>query len=152
MENRISIEIPQKDLDVMRDSLNTIRDTMSKYLLSLTPDQRKRMAKMSDGTEPFVEKVMEYSVTDPQFCPPYMDVVELKKDLEAYEKLKPFLTAAAQLGDELSDTAMMAGSEAYTSALSYYNSVKMAAKMNVNGAKAIYEDLKKRFEKSSKRE
>lgn len=152
MENRISITIPEVDLQVMRDALNTIRETMGQYFSSLTPEQRRRLAKMSDGTEPFVEKVMEYSVTDPQFNPPYMDVAELKKDLDAYSQLKPFVTAASQLEDELSDTAMLAGSEAYAAALSYYNSVKMASKLNVNGAKAIYEDLRKRFEHKSKKE
>lgn len=113
---------------------------------SLTPAQPRELAKMSDGTEPFVAKVMDYALTDPQFNPAYMNVAELKKDLGAYSNLKPFVTAASQLEDELSDTAMLAGSEAYTQSLSYYNSVKMAARLNVNGAKAIYEDLKKRFE------
>jgi hypothetical protein len=41
----------------------------------------------------------------------------------------------------------MSGSEAYTAALAYYNSVKQAAKMNVPNAKSIYKDLKQRFEK-----
>jgi len=40
---------------------------------------------------------------------------------------------------------MLAGSEAYVAALSFYNSVKQAAKLNVPEAKTIYEDLKKRF-------
>ena len=44
---------------------------------------------------------------------------------------------------------MMAGSEAYIASLSYYNSVKMAAKLNVPGAKPIYDDLKKRFTKNA---
>jgi GrpB-like predicted nucleotidyltransferase (UPF0157 family) len=43
------------------------------------------------------------------------------------------------------DTTMVAGSEAYQFALIFYNSVKMAARQDIPGAKAIYEDLKKRF-------
>jgi hypothetical protein len=103
---------------------------------------------MSDGTEPFVAKVMDYAVSDPQFAPPYMDVPEMKKDFDAVSELLPLLRTVDQLEDNLSDTAMMAGSEAYVAALSYYNSVKMAAKMNVPGAKAIYDDLAKRFTRS----
>ena len=152
MENRISIIIPQADLKKLREALDTIRITMEKYVISLTPEQRKRMAKMSDGTEAFVTKVMDYAVTDPQFNPAYMDVAELKKDLDAYLQLKPFVTAANQLQDDLNDTAVMAGSEAYAAALAYYGAVKMGVRMNVNGAKAIYEDLKKRFEQRTKRE
>ncbi len=45
-------------------------------------------------------------------------------------------------------TVMETGGESYVNALSYYNSVKQATKMNVPGAKSIYEDLRKRFEKS----
>lgn len=44
---------------------------------------------------------------------------------------------------------MVAGSEAYSAALTYYNTVKQANNMNIPGAKVIYEDLKKRFEKTN---
>jgi hypothetical protein len=43
------------------------------------------------------------------------------------------------------DTEMVAGSEAYQSALVFYNSVKMAARQDISGDKAVYEELKKRF-------
>jgi len=36
----------------------------------------------------------------------------------------------------------MADGESYINALSYYNSIKQAAKMDIPGAKSIYEDLK----------
>ncbi|WP_339923198.1 hypothetical protein [uncultured Cyclobacterium sp.] len=43
-----------------------------------------------------------------------------------------------QVESSLNDTVMVAGSEAYLGALSYYNSVKYATKLNVAGAKIIY--------------
>lgn len=49
------------------------------------------------------------------------------------------------------DTIMMAGSEAYIAALMYYNSIKRVAAENVPGAKAIYDDLKVRFEINQKK-
>jgi hypothetical protein len=51
--------------------------------------------------------------------------------------------------DNLRDTQMLAGSDAYTAALAYYNSVKQAAKMNVPNAKTIQEELGKRFERGA---
>jgi len=150
-ENVISIEIPQADIQAVRDALATINATLAPYLLALTPDQRRTLPKMSDGTEPFVAKVMDYATNDPQFSPPFMDVPEMKKDFDAVSQLMPLLRTVTQLQNNLSDTTMMAGSEAYVAALSYYNSVKMAARMNVPGAKAIYDDLKKRFESSGRR-
>lgn len=146
-ENVISIEIPEADLQAVKDALSTIQTTLAPYLLALTPDQRKTIPKMSDGTEPFVGKVMDYATGDAQFAPPYMDVPEMKKDFEATSQLLPLLRMVEQIESNLNDTVMMAGSEAYIAALSYYNSVKMAAKMNVPGAKPIFDDLKKRFSK-----
>jgi hypothetical protein len=43
---------------------------------------------------------------------------------------------------------MLAGSEAYVAALSYYNTVKLASQMDIPNSKTIYEDLKTRFKKS----
>jgi len=147
--NVISIEIPQAELDTVKAALITIQTTLAPYVLALTPDQRMQLPKMGDSTVPFVSKVMDYATSDPQFTPPYMDVPELKKDFDAVQALLPILRTVDQLEDNINDTTMMAGSEAYIAALSYYNSVKMAAKMNIPGAKAIYDDLKKRFEKKS---
>jgi hypothetical protein len=150
MENRISIVIPEEVLKEIRECLNKARTLMAPYAESLTPKQRQGMAKMSDGTEAFVVKALDFMLSDPQFNPPYIEVAELQKDVDAYFLLKPFDTLAKQLSDEFSDTVMMAGSEAYTTALAYYNAVKMAARMNVPGAKAIYEELRKRFEGQGK--
>jgi hypothetical protein len=43
----------------------------------------------------------------------------------------------------------LAGSEAYVTALAYYNSVKLGAKLDVPNAKAVYSDLKIRFDRAS---
>jgi hypothetical protein len=50
-----------------------------------------------------------------------------------------------QLEEGISDTQMTAGSEAFQTALVFYNSVKVAASQNISGAKAVYEELKRRF-------
>jgi hypothetical protein len=147
MENRISIVIPEEVLKEIRECLTKARTLMAPYAESLTPQQRQSMPKMSDGSEAFVMKSLDFMASDPQFNPPYLDVAELQKDLDAYFQLKPFDTLAKQLSDEFRDTFMLAGSEAYSVALVYYNTVKMGARMNVPGAKAIYEELRKRFER-----
>ncbi|WP_439475703.1 hypothetical protein [Algoriphagus formosus] len=127
-----------------------MQSILAPYVVALTPDQRRTLPKMSDGTEPFVGKVVEYADSNPQFLPPFVNKEEFDKDWEAVSSLLPLLRLCTQIYDNLSDTTMLAGSEAYVSALSYYNSVKQAAKVNVPDAKAIYEDLRKRFERRSR--
>ncbi|AFL85271.1 hypothetical protein Belba_2728 [Belliella baltica DSM 15883] len=151
MENRISIEIPEADLAAAKAALEQVQSILAPYVIALTPDQRRTLPKMSDGTEPFVAKVVEYANDDPQFLPPFVDKGEFDKDWRAISGLLPLYRLCNQIADNLSDTTMLAGSEAYVSALSYYNSVKQAAKVNVPDAKAIYEDLRKRFNGQGRR-
>ncbi|MBN3520366.1 hypothetical protein JYB62_10155 [Algoriphagus lutimaris] len=152
IENRNSIEIPEAVLADALGKLNEARELLAPYLIALTPTQRKDLLKMSDGSRPFVEKVMDYVDSEPQFLPPYLPVEELKKDWGAVKGLGPILNSANLFNDNLSDTLMLAGSESFDGALSYYNTVKYAARMNAPGAKGIYEDLKKRFDKNSSEE
>ncbi len=85
--------------------------------------------------------------SDAEFAPAYMDVAELKKDVDAVGTLTELARPIEQLNRTLDDTIMLAGSEAYVASLAYYNSVKRAAKINVPGALTIHEDLKKRFDR-----
>jgi hypothetical protein len=151
MENRISIEIPPADLQAIKAALQQIQALLAPHVIALTPEQRKTIPKMSDGTEPFVDKVMDYAVNNSEFLPAFVSLGELQKDWNATSGLMPLLRMVDQIRDTMGDTAMLAGSEAYKGALSYYNSVKQAAKMNAPDAKAIYEDLRKRFEKQGRK-
>ncbi|SHN35115.1 hypothetical protein SAMN04488057_1253 [Cyclobacterium lianum] len=147
--NSISIQIPEAELTSIREALNTLKTTLGPYLIALTPAQRQTVPKMSDGTIPFVEKAMEYAQADGQFLPPYVQLQEMEKDWMTVKNLMPVLRDLQQLESNLNDSVMMAGSEAYVGALSYYNSVKYGARINVADAKVIYEDLRQRFSRSA---
>jgi hypothetical protein len=145
VENLISIEIPSEKIAKAQDAIKTLENLLREYLISLTAEDRKETPKLGDKNLPFVNKTLDYSVTNPEFVPPYMSVPELRKDIDAVIQLNQLYRPLLQLADQLSDTIMLAGSEAYGATLAYYNSVKQAAKMNVPGAKLIYEELSKRF-------
>jgi hypothetical protein len=148
MDNKIDFVIPEEAVDSAIERLNEAAAVLQPYLIALTPEERMTIPKMSDKTMPFVEKSLEYCQSAPQFAPPYLDRDALDGDFEVTRQLTTIFRIVKALNDGLSDTIMEAGGEAYINALSYYNSVKQAAKMNVPGAKSIYEDLNKRFEKS----
>ena len=151
MENTINFNIPDEVANEVNEALAQITNLLQPYLIALTPEQRHDIPKMNDRTVPFVEKTLAYAQSSPQFAPPYMDVKALDMDMKVHGQLMPLLRTVKQLCDGLDDTTMEAGAESYVNALSYYNSVKQAAKMNVPGAKAIYDDLQKRFERKSKK-
>ena len=144
-ENLVSIEISQEDKQAITDSIQMLKDKLLPYLKSLTIDDRRKLPKMSDGTIPFVQKSLEYAEVNQQFAPAYVDIPEMKKDVEAVSELTQYFRAVEELHEHLDDTIMLAGSEAYVAALAFYNSVKFASKMNQPGAEPIYDDLKQRF-------
>ncbi len=146
-ENTVSIEFTPEDQTTIKDALTTLSDTLKSYLVALQPDERMELPKMSDGSAPFVNKALNYAESNSELAPAYLDIPELKKDVQAVEMLTQFHRTISQLNENMSDTIMLAGSEAYTAALTFYNSVKQASKMNVPGAKTIYDDLKQRFNK-----
>lgn len=147
-KNTVSIQIPEAELQTVKEAIATLKTTLSPYLIAISAEERQRIPKMGDGTIPFVEKVMDYAQEDSQFLPPFIDLNELSKDWEVVKKLAPLLRDLQQVESNLNDTVMMAGSEAYVGALGYYNSVKYGARVNVADAKVIHEDLKQRFNRS----
>lgn len=150
-ENAISIEIPEAEITRVMELLNEVNGILDQYLVSLTPEQRRTIPKMADGSEPFVMKVLSYCKSDPIYCPPFLNVEELDKDFKVVEQLNPVYRNLNSLLDRVRDTKMLAGSESYVNSLSYYNSVKLAAKKNVGNAETVFDDLRKRFEANGKR-
>jgi len=145
-ENRVSLQIPSEILTEINTLIQNASAKLSPYLISLTPVERKTIPKMKDASMSFVEKALAYSESNPQFAPPYLNVPEMRIDLKAASDLTTVFRPLEQLYSLMNDTIMLCGSEAYTASLTYYNSVKFAAKKNISGAKVIYDDLKKRFE------
>lgn len=150
-ENIISIQIPESDVKQVTEYLSKIQEILKPYLIALSAEERQRMLKMGDKTVSFVEKTLDYVKNNPEFVPAYMNVLEFEKDTIAVKNLITMLNPVVQLEQGLNDTEMLAGSEAYTAALIYYNSVKQAAKNNIPNAAAIYDDLSKRFDGQGKK-
>ena len=93
------------------------------------------------------QKVKSYLDTNPEFIPNYMDKTEFLKDEAVISQLTPIANITEQLSRDLSDTIMLAGSEAIYGALLYYGQVKEAYVKGIPTAKPIYEDLSARFTK-----
>jgi tetratricopeptide (TPR) repeat protein len=147
MENKILVSIPPVVITDATAKIYEAIGLLSPYLIALTPQERHDLPKMSDGTLPFVQKCLDYCQANPEFAPAYVNFGDMAEDMKTYEQLLPIYRMVLQLENKLNDTSMEVGAESYVSALSYYNSVKNAAKYDAPGAKAIYEDLKKRFTK-----
>jgi ABC-type uncharacterized transport system involved in gliding motility auxiliary subunit len=145
-ENRISLDISQVDMDAINLAIQTLADKLQPLLIALEAADRQSLAKMKDKSVPFLEKIVQYVQSNPEFVPIFLNTEEMKKDFKAFTILNNFLRPLAQITRNLEDTSMLCGSEAYLAGLVYYSSVKQAAKVNVPKAQAIADDLSTRFE------
>lgn len=148
MSNYISAEITQEVIDKVTADLVDIQSKLP-FILKLSPAVKQSMPKLEDSRAPFVNKCLFYARKESKILPPYTDIDELERDLKLFNNLQNIAKEVDRLSDMINDTRIAAGSDAYVAALSIYNSVKQAAKMNVPGTKAILDDLKTAFETMS---
>lgn len=151
MENKVSIVIPSADLKAIKDAIAVLQAKLGPLLVALTEVERRSLFKMGEASRPFVEKVLEYVVSNPEFLPPFTDVAEMQKDWKAISDLLPIFNAMKQLCSNLDDTLMEAGSEVMIPSAAYYKSAQMGVKLGIPSAKPIVADLKVRFERKPKK-
>jgi hypothetical protein len=150
-ENRIAFTLTDAEQKQIADALQVIFSTLKSHTVVLSDVERKTLPKMADATLPFVEKVLSYTNTHPQFKPDYVNAADLAIDLNGYKLSNRFLASSNDLQRLLEDIAILSGSEAYMAALSYYRNVQVQARDNRPSAKAVYEDLQQRFINQSKK-
>ncbi|BAX81659.1 cytochrome P450 family protein [Labilibaculum antarcticum] len=145
MENNLKFSLTKEESDQVDQAVNTLKTILEPKLISLAASDKRDMPKMGDKTLAFVEKSVGYGGMYPDFMPKFIDVDEAKTDLRSVKGLKQLLTPLLRITNELDDTMTMAGSEAYSSALSIYKVLKNAANMGQAGAQEASDDLKSRF-------
>jgi hypothetical protein len=144
-DNQHTQVIPSTILTQAQTKIDEAKTLLAPYLLALTPAERRELPKMGEKTIGFVEKAFDFARQNPNLVPPYLDVDAFGVDFSDAHGLWSLLNSVEQLKEGLDDTEMIAGSEAYQAALVFYKSVKMAARQDIPGAKAVYEELRTRF-------
>ena len=144
-QNLVSFNLPESDMADIRTAITTLSTKLLPVLKALKPAERMEMAKMGDKTVAFVQKAFEHCSANPELAPQFLDIREFTIDVKAVETLRSFHAPLTQITDSLNDTMMLAGSDAYSAALLFYNSIRTAQKSNVAKAGTIYNDLASRF-------
>jgi hypothetical protein len=143
-DNRISAEVTAANKTAIMTKLTEIKALLP-FLINLTKDERIQLPKLGSGSLAFDEQCASYMATAPNLIPPFVDPAEVTKDRALRLVLADVLREAHKLCEALDDTHMLVGSEIWMADLSFYQTVRQAARRSVVGADAIYDDLKQRF-------
>ena len=143
-DTNISVVITPDQKAAILAKIADLKAAMS-FLVGLTDDQRKTMLKLGDKTVGFEQKCASYMASRPDLIPGFVDMNKLGQDRAAWADVADILHALLDVTQQADDTDMVLAHQIYLPDLSFYQNVQMAAKRNVPGAQAIFDDLKARF-------
>ncbi|WP_046245523.1 hypothetical protein [Hymenobacter terrenus] len=142
--NRLSTTLTPAKLAKINQLLTELTQELD-FTVGLTTAERQALPKMNDGSQPFVNDALVGAQQNPDLFPGYVKLEELEKDTTLYFQLGPLVARLAQLGERLLDTQILAGSEAYVTALMIYRLAEAASKAGLPGADTLYQTLRQRF-------
>lgn len=143
-DNRISAEVTAANVTAIVTKLTEIKALLP-FLLNLTKDERIRLPKLGSNSLAFDEQCKTYMASAPNLVPPFVDPAEVNKDRALRLVLADILREVNKLAEALDDSLLLVGSEIWLADLTFYQTVRQAARRNVLGADAIYDELKERF-------
>ena len=147
-DNRISADISKTDQQAVLDAIETIQHKLS-FLIDLTPEQRRTLPKMGDKSRAFVNQALAVAQNNSNFLPRSFSVEEMARDVALIASLQPIMTAATRLQEQLDDTFMEVGSEAYTAALVVYQYARQSGEGE--SLDQLLDDMGQRFARKTSR-
>lgn len=96
--------------------------------VSLTPEQMRKLTKIGEKSETFCRQTVAILDQNRQALPPGFDLDELKRDLAAYDALRPRLNRLQFLVAKCIDTQVALGSDVLTASYDGYGLLKLFGK------------------------
>ena len=149
--DNLQINLAAADLKKINEALDALEAALAPVLVTLTGKEVQRLPKAGDASLPFMQQALDLAEQQPNLAPGYVDIAGLRQDLVAWEQLQRIGRRLQPLASNLSSTSIKLSSEAYVTALAFYNSVQQAARQGISGAEDARAVLKTRFEQSTAR-
>jgi len=147
--NRISAELSPESMERIFAAIDALQAELP-FLLTLTPQERREMAKMGDKSVAFDEKCVSYMESHPQFLPAFINAEALRVDRTLRSQLLRVIAKFSPINTAMEDTVTALGADAWGADLAYYQTVREGAKRGQQGAQDILDDLGQRFPGTSR--
>ena len=140
LKNLIDFELTKENEE---SSIQSIRSTeaLLPFLVNLSTDERRRLAKMGRDGLDFAEKSLMHAADNPGLVASYMDIPAMQRDLNLMKQVQRVLGVTESFCEKLRDTYMVLGAEVYDGARVFYRTVKNAAVSGAKGCDYIAKDL-----------
>ena len=119
----INYHLSAQNIEAINEAILTLRAELP-FLVGLTPAQRQQIPKVGRKSQAFVDQALDIAATHGDCMPRNLDIDAARRDMELLRDLHPVLRNLSQICRLIEDTQMLAGSEAYSAALTVYRSLK----------------------------
>lgn len=144
--NKISAELTQEQEAQIMKLIKEVKEALP-FLVNLSSDERKRLAKLSRSRVDFVDTALVHIQAKPEYLPPYVSAEEFAKDVNLKNSMQRIQAEMDSLGERINDTIMLADSEAYRASRLFYKSIKAAAREGAEDAERIARELAYHYRK-----
>lgn len=142
--NRINTTATAAQITAVKTALQTITANLP-FLIGLTIEERKALPSINVSNKAFTEDAINAGVNNPALIPSYVSTAGMQNDMLLFSQLDEIIMITKQLLEKMEDTQLLAGGEAYASALTLYKLFSSAADAGVAGTDTIVSQLKQRF-------
>lgn len=147
-QNLVSTHLEDAQWDGVDQAIDVVEERLAPILIRINAAQRRRLAKMGDGSQAFCNKAHAAARLNRPLLPASLDIEEMGRDLRSHDALSARLTRLSTLMAKLRDTETALGSDVMVAALATYHFLKAAGG---EGLDEVNRELGKRFEDNGKR-
>jgi len=126
------------------EAIAKVQALLEPVLVPVTPQAKKVMVKMGDGSEAFCRQALGVMEENVGLMPRDFDLAEMRRDLEAHDALNARIVKLTRTLEQARDAEMALGSDVMVSALEGYAVLKAVGKGD--GVQALKKLLGKRFD------
>ena len=144
-QNIISLVMTEAQISTAMDALTALEGALA-GLISLDPEERRRLTKMGEKSEVFCRQAVSVLAQNPQIVPPSLHVADAQADLLALDRLRPVLDRLQKLAERGSDTEIALGSDVMDVALEGYALLKVSGRNQ--GLDGLRKELSSRWAKT----
>jgi len=141
--NRKTVKrIPEEILREAQILLDELIFSLKPYFVALSPPERQGLIKIETESIKFLEVSHRIAERNPELFPGFMKVAIFREEFSAAHELWMLINKLDELKEKISDTELLAGNYAMETALTFYHTVKIAAKHDIPAARVIYEEFR----------
>lgn len=144
-QNLIHLDVTDEQVAAAQAALDQLESALS-GLMSLSPDERRRLNKMGAKSEVFCRQALRVLEQNQQIVPPSLGLAGAQLDLRTLDRLRPLLDRLQRLAERGDDTETALGSDLMAFALEGYGLLKVSGKNQ--GLDGLRKEMSARWAKS----